>query len=242
MAGSGVKFFGVNVVRAAASVVAFAMLATLAGCASGSQSAPSPDGFAGVTPDTTSIVDAGSLKIAPFDLLTVRVFGVEDLSGDYQVDPDGQIKLPLIGPIDAKGKTIFELSKLVEAKLGETYLQNPQVSIRVSEAYGQQVTVEGAVTKPGIYPVRGNLTLLQAIALGGGLTEVGDPSKVYVFRTIEGARRVGGFDVSRIRKGDAPDPAVYGNDVIVVEGSPRTKAWQEFLRAVPFFGLFVYYN
>jgi polysaccharide export outer membrane protein len=150
--------------------------------------------------------------------------------------------LPLIGAIDAKGRTIFELSNIVEARLGESYLQDPQVSIRVSEAYGQQVTVEGAVSKPGIYPVRGNLSLLQALALGGGTTDLADPSKVYVFRTVEGARRVGGFDISRIRKGEAPDPPVYGNDVIVVEGSPRTKAWQEFLRAVPFLGLFVYYR
>jgi polysaccharide export outer membrane protein len=231
----------VNVKLASIALVAATTIA-LSACAGGPAASPSADSFSGFTPDTTSIVDAGSLRIAPFDLLSVQVFGVEDLSGEYQVDPDGQIKLPLIGAIDAKGRTIFELSNIVEARLGESYLQEPQVSIRVSEAYGQQVTVEGAVSKPGVYPVRGNLSLLQALALGGGTTSSADLSKVYVFRTVEGARRVGGFDISRIRKGEAPDPPVYGNDVIVVEGSLRTTAWQEFLRAVPLLGLFVYYR
>jgi polysaccharide export outer membrane protein len=206
------------------------------------QSAPPPRAPSAAlsVPDSTSSLRSGDLRVAPFDVLEIKVFGVSDLDGPYQVDPEGMIKIPLIGGVNAKGYTIFELARIIEGKLGESFLQDPQVSVRVSEAFGRQITVEGSVEKPGIYPVKGDITLLQALAVSGGTNECADERRVAIFRTIEGARQAAVFDVRAIREGKAEDPQVFGNDIIVVDGSTTRTAYQEFLRAIPFIGLFVY--
>jgi polysaccharide export outer membrane protein len=191
-------------------------------------------------PDRTSSLRSSDLRVAPLDVLDIRVFGVPDIDGEYQVDPDGMIKVPLVGGIDAKGYTIFELAQILEARLGESFLQNPQVSIRVLESFGRQITVEGSVEKPGMYPVKGDVTLLQALAVSGGASETANERRVAVFRTIEGTRKAAVFDIVAIREGRAEDPQVFGNDIIVVDGSATRSAYQEFLRAIPFLGLFVY--
>lgn len=190
-------------------------------------------------PDGTSLVQTGESRITPFDVLEIKVFGVDSLAGSYQVDASGAIKMPLVGIIDAKGYTAFELAKLIEKKLGESYLQDPQVSIRITEAVSQQLTVEGSVSKPGMYPVRGKVSLLQALAVSGGPTEGANVRKVIVFRVIDGKRQVAGFDLVKIRRGEAEDPPVYANDLIVVEGSSASKTYNELLRTVPLIGLFV---
>lgn len=189
-------------------------------------------------PDTTSFVQNGDLRIAPLDILEVRVFGVADLNGSYQVDPSGEIKIPLIGRVPAKGVTVFELADSIEKMLGQQYVKDPQVSVRVAEAYGEQITIEGAVGQPGMYPVRGAMTLLRAIALSGGLTETADKRRVIIFRQVDGERKAGAFDLVGIRSGAVPDPAVYGNDIIVVDGSDTKLTYLEVLRSLPLIGLF----
>ena len=210
----------------------------LAACAA-SDPGPVQAGITLALPDNTSSVQSGDQKIAPLDVLDLKVFGVADLNGTYQVDPAGQIKVPLVGVVEAKGKTVFELASALEKQLGESFLQNPQVSIRISELYGQQVTVEGAIRTPGVYPVKGSMTLLQAIAVSGGPTEKANTDRVIVFRVIEGERKAAAFDLKKIRNGSSPDPRVYGNDTIVVDGSEVRNSFDEVLRAIPLVGLFM---
>lgn len=213
----------------------------VAGCAASPRPQAASQSTVGLsTPDTTSIVRSNDLRIAPLDILEVRVFGVEQLNGTYQVDPGGEIKMPLVGVTKAEGLTIFDLAANLETRLA-TFVRDPQVSIRISEAYGQELTVEGAVGKPGVYPVRGSMTLLQALAVSGGPTEVADKRRVLVFRTIEGQKRAAAFDLEAIRRGNASDPPVYGNDIIIVDGSETKASYRELLRAIPLIGLFVMY-
>jgi polysaccharide export outer membrane protein len=205
--------------------------------------ASSPPGTATVgglaVPDTISSVQSGDMRIGPLDILEMRVFGVPDLNGSYQVDPSGQLKIPLIGQVDARGRTTFELAASIERSLAERFVKNPQVSIRVEQAFNEQLTVEGAVGRPGMYPVTGSMTLLRAIALSGGLSEAADKRRVIIFRQIDGQRKAGAFDLKGIRSGALPDPPVYGNDVIVVDGSGARQTYQEVLRSLPLIGLFV---
>src|SRR5579871_6459747 len=184
-------------------------------------------------PDDTSAVRGGQMKIAPLDVLDIKVFGASAFDGAYQVDPAGEIKMPLLGVIQAKDMTVFQLAADLERRLGETYLQNPQVSIRMSELYGQRITMDGSIAKPGQIPVRDSMTLLQAIALSGGPTENADPHRVVIFRTIEGKKEAAAFDITKIRKGIDPDPPVYGNDLIVVDGSDLMKGYVTVLRSIP---------
>jgi polysaccharide export outer membrane protein len=229
---------GGKMIWAKAAIGLCAGLALLtAACAAGSTSNVTYGALP--LPDTTLVMDRPDLRVAPLDVVDIRVFGVEDFDGSYTVDPNGRIKFPLIGMIDAQGYTIFELASRIENGLREKYLRDPQVTASISDASGQQVTVEGSVVKPGMYPVRGRLTLLQAIAVSGGPTRGADPRRVVIFRTIEGKRMAAAFDLLRIRGGEVEDPVVYGNDVVVMDGSELQEGYDEFLRSIPLLGLFV---
>jgi polysaccharide export outer membrane protein len=192
-------------------------------------------------PDTTSPVQSGDLRIGPMDLLEISVFGAPDLDDAYQVDFEGSLKMPLIGTFKAAGYTATELATYLEGRLSERFLQDPDVTVRITESQDRLVTVDGSVAKPGMYPVRGQLTLLQAIALSGGPTDNADTGRVIIFRQIEGKRNAAGFDLKAIREGKADDPIVYGNDIVVVDGSEARRRYGDFLRSVPLLALFLIY-
>jgi polysaccharide export outer membrane protein len=162
----------------------------------------------------------GDYRIGPEDLLEVQVFGVEQLARTVRVNSFGMISLPLIGAIPLGGMTAQEAEKLIARKLAENYLQDPQVSVFIKEYTNQRVTIEGAVTKPGIYPLRGQTTLLRTLAIAGGQGSLSDMSNVMVFRADASGRRDSQvYDVERIRRGEIDDPTILNDDVIVVNRS-----------------------
>ena len=99
--------------------------------------------------------------------------------------------------------------------------------------------MEGSVNKPGLYPIPGELSLLQAIAMSGGPSEAANPRKVAIFREIEGERKVAVFDLVDIRNGEMEDPSVYGNDIVVMDGNQTRQTYRELLRSVPLIALFL---
>lgn len=192
-------------------------------------------------PDSTSVVQSGDVRIGAMDVLEISIFGAQELNNSYQVDFEGILKMPLIGSFDARGFTAAELATNLEDRFKEKYLQDPNVTVRITETKNSLITVDGSVSKPGMYPVEGQLSLLQAVALSGGPTEGANPKRVIVFRQIDGKRNAAGFDLTQIRAGKAEDPLVYGNDIIVVDGSEARKAYGEFIRSVPLLALFLVY-
>ncbi len=178
-------------------------------------------------------------RIGPLDKLDISVFQVPELTGSVEVDASGQISLPLIGSVMAAGNTTGELSHTIALKLQAKYLQDPQVTVVVKEALSQRVTVEGAVQQPGVYPIQGRTTLMEAIAMARG----SDPNrsndkKVVVFRTVNGQRMAAGFDLVAIRTGRAEDPQVYGNDIIVVDSNNTKGFLRDIISAVPLLAIF----
>lgn len=168
-------------------------------------------------------------RVAPGDLLQVKVFQVDDLERQVRVDRDGHVSLPLIGSIEAAGHSAEELETMIANLYRQTYLQNPQVSVLVQEANANRVTVSGAVTEPGIYPINGaNLTLQQALAQAKGTNQVASRRNVIVFRTIDGQKMLARFDLTQIEQGKLVDPQIYGGDIVVVYRSDA----QVFLRTV----------
>lgn len=181
-------------------------------------------------------------RIGVGDKLDVRVFQVEDLSFEaLVVDTSGNIQLPLIGAVRGSGRTAGEMSADIAGRLAAQYLRNPQVTVTVKEAASQKITVDGAVTRPGVYEMRGSTSLLQAVAMAEGPSRVADLTKVAVFRSIEGRRSVAIFDLSAIRQGRATDPEVLGDDVIVVDTSRLNSALREVVGALPAFSAFAYF-
>jgi len=175
---------------------------------------------------------SNAYKIGPLDVLDVTVFKAPELSKTLQVSEAGTINFPLVGEIAASGKSARELEQLLTKQLGAKYLQNPQVSVFVKEHNSQRITVEGAVKKPGVIPMSGGMSLLQAIAQSGGLDEVAE-SDVVVFRVTDGKRFAGRYDVSDIRSGRADDPQLQSGDVVVVPSSDMKQGFNTFLRIVP---------
>lgn len=216
----------------------------LAACASGGGQRPTGNVVAALpAPDSTSADGAYSgasdYRIGAQDLLNISVFGVEELNKDVRVNSNGQVSLPLVGTVMAGGRTIPELESDLAKKYAAGYLQNPQVTVFVKEFTSQRITLEGAVAKPGIYPLTGRTTLLQAIALGGGVDDrTADLGGIVLMRQVGGKRQAAVFDLRQVRRGVTEDPQVYGDDIIVVEQSGSKTALRRFIEAVPAFGIF----
>ena len=194
-------------------------------------------------PDTTAASGAyegaTDYRIGAMDLLQISVFGVQDLDKEVRVNSNGQISLPLVGGVMAGGRTIPELEAELAKKYAEGFLQNPQVSVFVKEYSSQRITLEGAVKKPGIYPITGRTSLLQAIALAEGVDDkIADLGGIVLMRQVEGKRQAAVFDLRLVRKGMIDDPQVYGDDLIVVEQSGSKSAFRRFIEAVPAIGVF----
>lgn len=163
-------------------------------------------------------------KIGSQDLLDISVYGQAELTRTVRVNSQGNISLPLVGTVMAIGLTSIQLERLIADRLSEQYLQNPQVTVFVKEAISSRFTVEGAVGKPGVFPLQGPTTLLRAIALAGGQGNLGDLSNVKVFRMQnDGKQETLTFDVEKIRIGEAEDPRIMNDDLIVVNRS-KTRA------------------
>ena len=160
---------------------------------------------------------AADYKIGPNDLLEVEVFGVDELKRTVRVNSSGHVSLPLIGTLPVAGLTSSDAQNLIAEAYRKDYLQDPQVSIFIKEFTSQRITVDGAVVRPGIYPLVGQITLLRALAMAGGGAQLSDLEKVVLFRLgPDGAGEPQLHDVNKIRMGEAPDPLLQGDDIVVV--------------------------
>jgi polysaccharide export outer membrane protein len=126
--------------------------------------------------------------IGPEDVLDIDVFNVPELTKTVRVANDGTISLALLGHVQAAGCTTEQLRKELERRWGQSYLENPQVTVFVREFHAQPVSVIGAVERPGIYELRGPRTLIEILSMAGGLAKLGTAPG----RTIVVTRR-GGF-------------------------------------------------
>lgn len=179
-----------------------------------------------------TVQDRPSL-IGPLDTIEVDVFGVSDLSREMQVDASGRISMPLVGTIDARGKTAGELAKAVEDSLRGRYIRNPEVTVNIKSSVSQVVTIDGQVVEPGLYPVTNQMTLLRAIASAKGLSEFAKQDDVIILRTVNGRKMAGLYNIAAIRGGGYDDPAIYANDVVVVGDSPQRRLFRDFVSLAP---------
>lgn len=192
------------------------------------------------TPATENSTETTSdYRIGPQDLLKIEVFGVADLNRAVRVNARGQIALPLIGSVRAGGLTAEELAADIAARLAKDYLQNPQVTIFIEEFTSQRATVVGAVKTPGVYPLKGRITLMQVVASAGGTTSVSSDKAAVLRPEADGTRKMLQYDLEAIRDGQAPDPEVHGEDIVHVETSGFKSTAKEIMEFVLPFRLVV---
>ena len=226
-----------NVSRSLVLPLAVVALA-LAGCAD-KRGGPIPYGQTFGLPDSPTVVPLETgYKIAPMDTLNVKVFRMPDLTGDYEVDLTGQISLPLIGSVEAADLTTAQLDDSLTRRLGEKYLENPDVSVGIKSSTRRSVTVDGAVNRAGSFPVNGPTTLMQAVAAAGGTGPDANPRRVAIFRQISGKRQAAAFDLTSIRRGEAEDPQVYAGDIVVIDGSSVKAFQKQILNSLPILSVF----
>jgi polysaccharide biosynthesis/export protein len=185
-------------------------------------------------PDRADLTAAGRLAlIGPLDTIAVDVFGVPELSRELQVDAGGRIAMPLVGTLDAGGKTAAELSDDIRQALSGRYVRDPKVTVNIASSVSQVVTVDGQVVEPGLYPVTNQMTLLRAIASAKGLTEFAKVEDVVILRTVEGRKLAGLYNITAVRRGLYDDPPVYPNDLIVVGDSPQRRLFRDLVGVAP---------
>lgn len=123
----------------------------------------------------------GGYVIGPEDILAINVWKEPDISRSVPVRSDGAISLPLVGEVEAGGKTTVQLEQEITAKL-RTYISEPVVAVMVQEMRSKRFNVLGQVAKPGSYLLSSNTTILDAIALAGGFRDFAKQKSIYVLR------------------------------------------------------------
>lgn len=190
-------------------------------------------------------VSADDYRLGPLDTLTIKVFREPELSFEsLPVSLSGKISYPLLGEIPVAGLSTADVARQLSARLNERYLRNPSVSVSLDRAANFTVTVDGEVRKPGVYQIPGaQLSLLQAVALGEGVTDLAKLDEVIVIREIKGRRYVARFDLREVRAGRSPDPQIQQSDIIVVGYSQFASLFKLTLAALPgVAGLFIALN
>lgn len=195
------------------------------------QDLPPPDP---VSYDTQAPTD---YRVGPFDMLDVSVLQVDNLNRTVQVSPTGVISLPLSGDFNVTGKTTKQIEADIEARLSRHDLQDPEVTVTVKDSASLKFTVEGSVAQPGVYPIGGSTTLLQALATAKGTDQFADDKRVMIYRQVGGQRREAIYDVGDIRRGKTPDPQIYPGDLVVVAVSKSKRGVRDWSPLIPLVAL-----
>ena len=191
-------------------------------------------------PDTsTRGTDFSSYRIGPMDKIAITVFDAPELAREGAVDAAGNFSMPLVGSVEAGGKTPAEVAEAIAAKLRGRYLKNPQVAVNIKEVVAHTVTIDGSVRQPGVYPVVGKMTLQQAVATAKGTDEAADLDKIIVFRTVGGQKMAAMFNLRDIRSGRYVDPEIYGNDIIVVGENSARRMFKDATMSFPLVARFI---
>ncbi|MDX3900158.1 MAG: polysaccharide biosynthesis/export family protein [Sphingobium sp.] len=162
--------------------------------------------------------------IAPDDIVKVEVYREPGLSlEEATVSAAGNLRMALIGDVPVAGLSTSEAADVIAGRLGERYLVSPQVTVFIKKAVSRRITVDGEVREPGLFPIDGRITLMQAVAMAKGPTRLASLGEIVVVRTANGQRLAAMFNLNAIRAGKADDPEILPGDSIIV-GLSRAKA------------------
>ncbi len=200
----------------AAVVAVFAAAALLSACATTEEL---PDAFTWVDELAEEALAPTPYKLRGNDKLEVKVFKQESLSGEVLVREDGQITVPLVGDVGVVGLTPPEAAAEIAKRLAGTgFIDNPSVSVAVIETRQPSFAVVGEVRQPGSFELQPGTTVLDGVALAGGLSEFAKKDRVFVIRKAKGNQRVR-FNFARVARSDGKGLRFHleDGDVVVVE-------------------------
>jgi polysaccharide biosynthesis/export protein len=168
----------------------------------------SSEAVATTTPSGTSLHNAAhdnSFVIGNDDVLSIDVWKEPDISRSIPVRSDGKISLPLVGEVQAAGKTPLQLEQSITSRL-RNYIADPSVTVIVQQINSEKFNILGEVTKPGSYPLTQGITVLDAIAAAGGLRDFAKQKSIYILRpnSSGGNSRID-FNYKDVVKGKNPE-------------------------------------
>ena len=168
-------------------------------------------------PPSQTISQAGpDYRMGPEDVLRVSVWENKELTLDLVVRPDGKISMPLIQDVVAEGQTAMELSSTIHERL-LTFIKEPQVSVIVLQINAPKYFVIGNVAKPGTFSLRGETSILQALALAGGFTQFASPRSIKLIRNTAGKQEVRKVNYNKIIDDDGEgNYLLKSGDTVVV--------------------------
>ncbi len=169
--------------------------------------------------NVTTIPDSqvSGYKIGPEDILKISVWGDEELSPEVIVRPDGKISMPLVGEIQASGRTTEEIRQEIEDKV-KTYVPDSPVTVMLLEIKSPKVYVSGKVKRPGMYIMVHPMTITQALALAGGFDTFAEKTHVLLVRDQDGKQLTHEYDFDEVSRGIDLEQNIMlkPNDTIVV--------------------------
>lgn len=168
---------------------------------------------------TTAPLDVNKLALGPGDKLNLTVFyGSHQLQAAYTLDSSGQISVQFIGAVDANGKTLEEVRDDIKKRLGDGYLNDPIVSLTITEINSLTLSVSGMVAKTGAVKFTPGITITEVIAQSGGFTPMARKNMVKVTRLLNGTKETYKLPVEKIAEGERPNfPMLPGDEVFVPE-------------------------
>lgn len=146
-------------------------------------------------------------SLGPNDRVRVKVYGEQDITGEYEIDTNGYVSIPLAGRIRAAGRTPRQLERAISTELARGIIRDPRVNVEVA-AY-RPFYILGEVKKAGEYPYKNGLTVLDAVASAGGFTYRANENRVYLRRA--------GSTVEEVYALDAPVPVRPGDNIRIPE-------------------------
>jgi len=167
-------------------------------------------------PASSSAVDAEYI-LGPQDVIRIDVWKEPDISRTIPIRPDGKISLPLLNDVQAAGMTAMQLAAVLKEGLSK-YINSPQVTVTLTEGNSRRVFLTGEVNRQGPIPLLPNMTVLQAVASGGGFTQFAKLKKIYVLRNENGKQVKHPFNYKEVVNGNLAEQNIplQPGDVIVV--------------------------
>lgn len=151
------------------------------------------------------------------DLLSISVWKEPDLQREALVRPDGSFSFPLVGEVDARGKTVADLNKLVMQRLGK-YISDPVVTVTVQEVKGNKIYVIGQVNRPGEFVVNPSVDVMQALSMAGGTTPFASLGDIVILRRTANGKTALPFRYNDVARGKKLEQNIdlQSGDVVVV--------------------------
>ena len=191
------------------------MLALAAGSLAAQNSTREPAARSAAAANAEANATAADYRLVPGDKLRIEVYKDPQISQTLQIRPDGKITVPLVGDVAAAGRTPVALRDSITTSLKE-YITNPVVTVIVVEFEPQSVSVMGEVARPGPVPIKGKLSVLEALAVAGGFKDFANTKNITIRRPTASGVQIIKFNYRDAVKGEGKPLYLQPGDIVIV--------------------------